>query len=622
MRGWALPFIALLAGPAAAEDASDAERPPERQETIVVTATRTEQPVGDVVSFVTLVPGSVFWDDPGLTLDDALRQIPGFSLLRRSGAIVANPTSQGVSLRGIGTSGASRTLVLLDGVPLNDPFGGWIQWNRIPLLAIDGVEVVRGAGSALYGNASMGGTIEVRTRQKTGDTLSLRAQGGTRGTYDVDGIVAHRSETAAGLVAGRVFGTDGFFVVDEADRGPVDTEARSLFKSLLASGSRNGFHGEANVFDERRGNGTPLQKNHTTLGLVAAGYGSGAWSFDGFSQWGRFDNQPTRILPHRVGEVPLAEDDTSSEALGAAISWRPRRGFLAGTDWRHVSAEGETQDLAGVFAQQLFSVNSRTDLLLGLRLDAWKSQESHTAADPRLGLLFRASRSVTIRASGYRGFRTPTLNELYRPFRVGNVQTNANPDLTSESLWGGEMGADFHPWSALLVRTNLFWNALDDPIGNVTLSVTPQETLRQRQNLPGARTRGVEAEASILGGRAWQATVSYLFADARVDSGLAIPQVPRHQGSFGVTWRGPLVVVAQGRFATRQFEDDLNTLPLGAYAVCDLAVSRRVARSFEVFVAADNLFDRAYAVGRTPVPTFGTPRMIHGGIGWGRSARP
>jgi len=587
----------------------------------VVTATRTEQPVGDVVSLVTLVPGSAFQEAPGLTLDDALRQVPGFSLLRRSGAIVANPTSQGVSLRGIGTSGASRTLVLLDGVPLNDPFGGWIQWNRIPLLAIESVELVRGAGSALYGNASMGGTIEVRTKARNGDALALQAQGGTHGTYDVDGVVSHRSEAAAALLSARAFGTDGFYVVNEADRGPVDVAAHSLFKSLLASGSRHGLHGGVNVFDERRGNGTPLQKNHSTLGLVSAGYGSGAWNVDGFSQWGRFDNQPTRILPKRVGEIPLAEDDTSSQALGAAVGWRPKHGFLTGADWRHVSAQSKTQDLAGVFAQQLLSLSSRVDLLLGLRFDVWKSEESHTAADPRAGLLFRASKDWTLRASGYRGFRAPTLNELYRPFRVGNIQTQANAHLTSESLWGGEVGADFHPTSALLVRMNAFLNSLDDPIGNVTLSVTPQETLRQRQNLPGARTRGLEAEASARGGH-WEAVASYLFADARLQSGLAIPQVPRHQGTVGVTWRGFLAVTAQGRLATRQFEDDRNVLGLAKYAVCDVVVRRRLTGTFDVFVAADNLFDSAYAVGRTPVPTFGTPRIIHGGIHWRRSATP
>jgi outer membrane cobalamin receptor len=622
MRRWLLPCVTLLSGRVIAQDAADVQKPPERQEVVVVTATRTEQAVGDVVSLVTLVPGSAFQEAQGLTLDDTLRQVPGFSLLRRSGAIVANPTSQGVSLRGIGTSGASRTLVLLDGVPINDPFGGWIQWNRIPLLAIDGVEVVRGAGSALYGNASMGGTIEVRTAPRSGDALSLQAQGGNRGTYDVDGAVSHRSETGAALLAARAFGTDGFYIVDEADRGPVDVPASSLFKSLLASGSHRGLRGALNVFDERRGNGTPLQKNHSTLGLVSAGYDSGTWSIDGFSQWGEFDNQPTRILPGRVGEVPLAEDDTSSQALGAAALWRPRRGFLTGADWRHVSAGSNTQDLAGVFAQQLLSLHSRVDVLLGFRLDTWKSAESHTAADPRAGLLFRASKSWTLRASGYRGFRAPTLNELYRPFRVGNVQTQANAHLTSESLWGGEAGTDFHPASALLVRANAFWNSLDDPIGNVTLSVTPQETLRQRQNLSGARTRGVEAEVSVHGGHAWEATASYLFADARVDNGLAIPQVPRHQGTFGLTWRGFLSVTVQGRLATRQFEDDRNVLPLAGYGVCDLAVRRQLTRTFDVFVAADNLFDSAYPVGRTPVATWGTPRMIHGGILWRRSGTP
>jgi outer membrane cobalamin receptor len=76
-----------------------------------------------------------------LTLDDALRQVPGFSLFRRSGSLASHPTTHGVSLRGLGGSGASRALVLLDGVPLNDPFGGWVSWGLAPLLGIDRLAV-------------------------------------------------------------------------------------------------------------------------------------------------------------------------------------------------------------------------------------------------------------------------------------------------------------------------------------------------------------------------------------------------------------------------------------------------------------------------------------------------
>jgi len=611
-----LVLVATLGGRAWADEAGGDEKG--FREVVVVTAARTEQPLGDVVAFMSLLSRPTLEEAPKLTLDDHLRRIPGFGLLRRSGSLVAHPTSQGVSLRGIGTSGASRTLVLLDGLPLNDPFGGWIQWNRVPLLAIDAVEVVRGSASALYGNASMGGTIEVRSLRPSISSLSMRAQGGSRGTYDVEGRASGSAAAWAGLLAVRAFGTDGYTLVDEAVRGPVDIPARSLFRSVLGTAARGGFRAQANLFDERRVNGTPLQRNHSRLGLVSAGFEAARWSLRGSAQWGRFENRFSRILPRRLGEVQTAEEDTHADALGGAFAWRPQPRLLAGVDWRHVASAGRSQDLAGVFGQRLLALDSRFDLLLGLRLDAWKSEEMRTGVNPRAGVLFRASQAWTLRASGYRGFRAPTLNELYRPFRVGNIETRANPLLDEESLWGTEAGADFHPSPELLVRANVFWSALRDPIGNVTLEVTPTEVLRQRRNLDGARTWGTETEVLLRHGHQWSATASYLFADARVSGGKRIPQIPRHQGTLSASWRGPITVTAEGRFSSRQFEDDLNTLPLGGYAVLDLYLSRSVSTAVRLFVAAENVFDRSYAVGRTPVATLGTPRIVHGGIQLGR----
>ncbi|MEO6193359.1 MAG: TonB-dependent receptor plug domain-containing protein, partial [Thermoanaerobaculia bacterium] len=100
-------------------------------DTLVVTASRAQERLTDAVAPTSVLTREDLDRSPGLTLDEQLRQIPGFSLLRRSSSLTAHPTSQGVSLRGLGPSGASRTLVLFDGVPLNDPFGGWVYWNRL-----------------------------------------------------------------------------------------------------------------------------------------------------------------------------------------------------------------------------------------------------------------------------------------------------------------------------------------------------------------------------------------------------------------------------------------------------------------------------------------------------------
>src|SRR5713101_1328079 len=118
------------------------------------------------------------------TIDDALRQVPGFSLFRRSGSRTANPTSQGVSLRGLGASGASRAIVLADGVPLNDPFGGWVYWDRVPHESVTQVEVLRGGASHLYGSSALGGVVNIMTKKPDANAARFEASYGNQRTPD------------------------------------------------------------------------------------------------------------------------------------------------------------------------------------------------------------------------------------------------------------------------------------------------------------------------------------------------------------------------------------------------------------------------------------------------------
>src|SRR5207244_1976885 len=111
----------LLALNAQAQTANSSDVPPIR-EVITVTPARIELPLSETASSVDIIEKRQIEQSPSRTLDDLLRQIPGFSLLRRTSSLVAHPTTQGASLRGLSTNGASRTLILLDNVPLNDPF--------------------------------------------------------------------------------------------------------------------------------------------------------------------------------------------------------------------------------------------------------------------------------------------------------------------------------------------------------------------------------------------------------------------------------------------------------------------------------------------------------------------
>ena len=160
--------------------------PASLSETVTVTASRMEQRLRDVPASVTVLRQEDIRRSPAVVADDVLRQIPTFSLFRRTSSLASHPTAQGVSLRGIGPSGVSRTLVLLDGVPFNDPFGGWVYWTRVPLDAADRIEVVDRSSSSLYGNYAMGGVINIMTAAAMRRTVEVKAQYGNRNSPKVD----------------------------------------------------------------------------------------------------------------------------------------------------------------------------------------------------------------------------------------------------------------------------------------------------------------------------------------------------------------------------------------------------------------------------------------------------
>ena len=585
------------------------------RETVVVTAARREQALGEAVSLVSVLDAEDLRRSPALVLDDHLRRIPGFSLFRRSSSLSSHPTTQGVSLRGIGPSGTSRSLVLLDGIPLNDPFGGWVYWNRIPTLALQQVEIARGATSQLYGSSALGGTIQLRSLEPGPGRFEIKAEVGNRETYDVSALASEKKGDWGYLLSGRVFDTGGFFIVSEEERGAVDTPARVEFQSFLGRVEYKRAHAGVNLFREERNNGTQIQENNSWLALVDGVLEGQSWRLRLYSQFQELNSTFSRVLPDRSQEFKTADQHFPSSGFGSSFTWQPWGEILLGADWRQARWEEEVQNLSGVFAQYLESVHPRLDVLVGARFDVWENQSTETSFNPRAGLLFRADPAVTVRGSLYRGFRAPTLNELYRPFRTGNILTQANPELVEEHLWGFEGGVDVHPSPALLIRLNGFWNTLEDPVSNVTVSVSPELILRQRQNLGSGTIKGVEAEAVRWLTSRWALRASYLYSQAVVDeTGRLFPQVHRHQGLVGLEYLGPIQFRVEGRFLSRQYEDDLNQLPLAGYGVLDLQVRKPLAEQLELFVSVENLFDRQYAVGRLPIERLGTPRLIHGGV--------
>ncbi|MEP7341696.1 MAG: TonB-dependent receptor, partial [Acidobacteriota bacterium] len=645
-------------------------------ETVIVTPARAEIRLSDAPASVSVLDSKDVSHAAAQTLDDLLRQVPGFSIFRRSSSIVANPTTQGVSLRGAGASGASRTLVLADGVPLNDAFGGWVYWDRVPRQSVDHIEIVRGGSSDLYGSDALSGVINVLTRPPSSRVLSAETSYGTRDTADVSFFAADRWRGFSAAVSGEAYRTDGYFTIAPEIRGMADDRAASKHRAITLRlgydfSPNNAIFVRGSLFDEDRKNGTVLQNNDTANESLATGArfktadGSN-WNLTLFGNQQRYHQTFSTVAANRISEALNRLQFVPSRDAGASLSWSrlsfEKHLLVAGVDVRGVRgvsdetaiannrattfvSSGGRQRRAGFFVQDLFSISARWQLSVNARYDNWRDfsaasvsrnlttgvvtprffpARSQDAFSPRLSLIFRPKEQFSLRASAYRAFRAPTLNELYRGFRVGDTQTLANEKLVAERLTGGEAGASWNPTGNLTTRLTGYWTETINPVSNFTLSVTPTLITRERRNLGRTRSRGVEAETEMRFARYWQATAGYLFADATVRrapqdatlEGLLIPQVPRHQFTLQTVYSHPRYVTAamQFRASGRQFDDDQNRLPLGSFALIDLNVSKPFAKYFEAFIAVQNLLDERYSVGRTPLETLGMPRMVRGGL--------
>jgi len=611
-----------------------------------------------------------------LEIDDILRQAPGFTLFRRSGSLFANPTTQGVSLRGVGASGASRANVLLDGIPLNDPFGGWVYWNQIPRESIDKVEITNGGASDMYGGGALGGVINIETRAVQNSFATAEMSYGNENTpyLSLDaGTVIDKWGVSASLQSLR---TTGYILVPANQRGTIDTDAGTadFDGSLQLSrkfGEENNFFVRFNSLEENRDNGTPVQTNNTRLPSLALGLdwtqsNLGSFSIRAFASDEVFTQNFSSIAANRDSETLTDAQRSPSQQLGFAAQWhrtfKSKHTITAGVETRDVEGRsadntfnvagptanvnaGGRQITIGYFAQDTFLFAPNWLLSFGGRVDTWFNNDgfmnrfplptglitseifpnrAESAFSPRVSLMHSFKHGITASASVYRAFRAPTLNELYRNFRVGSIVTDANPALTAEILTGGEAGVSLQRWNnRLTIRGNFFWSEIQNPVESVTLSTTPTLITNERENLGAIRAIGAEFSAELRLPKHMQITGGYILTDSTVISfaadtmlvGLQVPQVPKNQFNVQLSYSGNVWTAGvQARFTGNQFDDDQNLLPLGRAFVVDAEVSRRLGAHASVFAAAGNILDDRYTTARTPITDVGPPTLIRGGI--------
>lgn len=633
---------------------------------IVVLGTPLKAPPGTPAYGSFVIARDRLTSDASGRIEDVLLDVAGFQQFRRSDSRSANPSAQGVTLRALGGNATSRALVLLDGVPIADPFFGHIPFNAIVPGQLSVVRVTRGGGAGAFGAGAVAGTIELQSAGR-GDLprLNAAADYGSFDSVRAEASAVPRLSGGSVALSGRWETSGGFFTTPPEQR--VAATARAAFTNWSVSARAVAPLGPETEVQAR----VTLYRDDRTLRFTGADSFAegqdasirlihrGRWQVDilAYVQARDFGNKVVSATSFRQ---TLDQRNTPATGIGGKVELRPPVGgghvVRIGGDLRYAAGtlaedafSGATGLLtarrgaggriinAGLFVEDDWTIGPVV-LTGGARVDRWTiadgffreanaagtitadrafADREGTEMTGRGGLVWRVASGLALRGAGYTGYRLPTLNELYRPFVVFPVTTQANATLVPERLHGGEIGVDVTPGRDVSLGITAFHNVLAGAIGNVTLA----PNLRQRQNLNAIVARGVEVTGSARLG-AWSLTASYAYADSRVRqpgllNGLRPAQSPGHSASTTLRWaprRGP-ALSGTIRHVSAQFEDDSQTDILPAATTADVAAHIPVGGNFALSIRAENI-SNARVVTRNNGGSIdlGTPRTLWLGV--------
>ncbi|NML93250.1 TonB-dependent receptor plug domain-containing protein [Novosphingobium olei] len=599
-------------------------------------------------------------------IDDALSAAAGVQQFRRSDSRSSNPSAQGITLRALGGNATSRTLVLLDGVPMADPFFGYIPLSAIAPERLGRVSVIRGGGSGAFGAGAVAGTIAMTSAGPAQlGLLTGSALVNDRGESELSGTLAPRLGSGFAVVSGRWDRGQGFWTTPASQRVPASTRARfdSWSTSLRAVAPLTPdieLQARVAAFQDNRtlrfkGADTGMNGQDASLRLV----GRGAWAFDALAYLQTRDFYNT-VISATTFLPTLDQRKTPSTGAGAKFELRPPVGgghvLRLGADWR--SAEGRTIEdtyRLGKVSGHRRAGGTNSDvgfyleddwtagplvLTAGARADRWSVRNgfyevtnlagaiqpaSTTYADRagwegsfRGGALLHATRAIDLRGSVYTGLRQPTLNELYRQFTVFPITTLANANLRNEKLFGFEGGVDLRPLEGVTLGLTAFDNEVRHAIANVTIDATT----RQRQNVDAVHARGIEASASYTASRfSLAGSLSYTDAHVRAPGqpldGKRPSQTPRWAASATASWqpaeRWRLALTL--RHVGLQYEDDLQSDSLAPATTLDAFAQVPLAGPFSLVLRGENLTDEVIVTRNSgSTQDLGTPRTIWAGL--------
>ncbi len=656
---------------------------------IVVIGGALEDPIGDrAYNITTITP------DPQFRLENELRKVAGLQQFRTSDARSANPTSQGITLRGLNANAASRALLFLDGVPQSDPFGGFVSWPGYDALPIAEARVKRGGGSGADGQGALAGTIELFS-DNVGNQFNLNAAYGSRDT--VESKLVFGRELGAGqltLSASYARG-DGFIPIVEGQRGAIDRpaayeQAGVALRFVVPLSDNTELQSSIRAFTDDRERGFEFSENHNdgadaSIRIVNRNDSGWQYSALAYVQIRNFDVSFGGQIPADRGTVNqvFEQFNVPSTGLGARFEVRPYLGdntqIRLGGDWRRTVGEtnenfffqnavptrgrnaGGNSDTYGIFSEITLNPSEALIITGGARIDFWNISDgfrrefelinpfpgaprsddvfddrSGTEFTGRIGLAYEIASNISFNSAAYLGWRLPTLNELFRPFRVGPNATAANELLEPERSQGFEAGISYNN-EIINFGGTLFYNRLEDAIANVSLDSGPglfpgvgfvsgAGIFSQRQNIDAVVSQGIEIDAGVDFNDKISARVSYSYIDADIRSsgvsasinGFRPEQLANHYAGGSIDYNDSVgnSFSVSGNYIGTQFENDINTLALSDSIKFDASGVLRINNNLFLNARISNIFDAQIeaAISSTGVIERAQPRTILVGL--------
>ena len=549
----------------------------------VVSATKQPIEASKVAGTVNFLTPEQVRTTPARETQDMLREISAIEMPRTSSQV--GGTAQIVSIRGVDEG---RTAVLLDGIPLNDAWGEWIDWNRAPRGSVERVEVFEGGGSNLHGNGAMGGVISLFSKPITPGGYRLSVDGGSRGGRHGFGTVG--VPLTHGLTLGLTgdYGDGGGYqLVRKSNAGPIDGESEAIVRNGIAkleyapSATFSAF-ASYQKFGDTRNLGTPLTRarredDAVTAGVNIGGAETGLLSLRGWTREMTEKNVNTTLLTvnnvARAGERYNTTAEIPSQDRGVTLSWTRNHvlGFesvAAGGDYRFYGGHyveqayannaanakttriesGGDQALSGVFVSGVLAPVQNVRVELSARGDQWGNNNGYVvdasgrttyenqtrrAFSPRAGVRWQALSTLALHTAAYRAFRAPNLAELYRRQTSTSTISLPNPGLKPEYANAWEAGLDWQPASFVQLKGTFYRADYKDFNTFVTTSatgVTP--ATRQRQNVTQARSQGGEVYLAVIPVKGLTISGSLNYNDSKItDMGKATPTATLFKGS-------------------------------------------------------------------------------------------